>query len=271
MSTCESSPGLVSPARLPFGVAVLGGPTTVLDVLGRRIVCDPAFDPPTDYGYLQKTSGPAVGLDAVGAVDVVLVSHDLHPDNLDVSGRSYALSSGSVLAPPSAARRLGGPAGGLDAWSTWTSPDGVLSVTAVPARHGPADGEVDEDGFVNCEVSGFVVTAAGAPTVYISGDNASLEIVLEIRERLGSPDVAVLFAGAASVPTKFRGRPLTLTADRAAAAAEILGSPHVVVAHQEGWAHFRDDASATYRAFDEVGIAGRLCQAPLGTWCSAAL
>lgn len=271
MSTCELSLGTVGPARLPFGVAVLGGPTTVLDVLGRRLVCDPTFDPPTDYGYLQKTAGPAVGLELVGSADVVLVSHDLHPDNLDVAGRTFALSSGSVLAPLSAARRLGGPSVGLDAWSSWTSPDGVLSVTAVPARHGPADGEVDEDGFVNCEVSGFVVTAAGAPTVYISGDNASLEIVLEIRERLGSPNVAVLFAGGASVPTKFRGRPLTLTADRAAAAAEILGSPHIVVAHQDGWAHFRDDARATYRAFDEVGIAGRLCQARLGMWCSAAL
>lgn len=115
MSTCRCL-GPVSPARLPFGVAVLGGPTTVLDVLGRRIVCDPTFDPPTDYGYLQKTAGPAVGLDQVGSADVVLVSHDLHPDNLDVSGRSFALSAGSLLAPPSAAGRLGGPAVGLDAW-----------------------------------------------------------------------------------------------------------------------------------------------------------
>ncbi|WGX95994.1 MBL fold metallo-hydrolase [Nocardioides sp. L-11A] len=268
MSTCDGPRGSVTPARLPFGVAVLGGPTTVLDVLGRRLVCDPTFDPPTDYGYLRKTVGPAVPVAAVGVPDVVLVSHDLHPDNLDHAGRSFASASPVVLAPRSAAGRLGGPALGLDAWSTWTGPDGVLSVTAVPARHGPADGEVDEDGFVNCEVAGFVVTADGAPTVYVSGDNASLEIVRDVRDRLGAPDVAVLFAGGASVPSKFRGRPLSLTADRAAAAAEILGSAHVVVAHQQGWGHFRDDAAATRRAFDDAGIAARLCLAELGHWCT---
>ncbi|MDT7663502.1 MAG: hypothetical protein QOD04_3058, partial [Pseudonocardiales bacterium] len=78
--------GRVSGDRLEFGIGVLGGPTTVLDIAGTRLVMDPTFDPPGDKGYLTKTRGPAVSQDELGPVDVVLVSHDLHPDNLDESG-----------------------------------------------------------------------------------------------------------------------------------------------------------------------------------------
>ena len=43
---------------------------------------------------------------------------------------------------------------------------GSLTVTAVPAVHGPEDGERDADGFVNCEVIGFVLAGQDLPTVY---------------------------------------------------------------------------------------------------------
>jgi L-ascorbate metabolism protein UlaG (beta-lactamase superfamily) len=268
MSISEASYAAVTPERRDFGIAVLGGPTTVVDVAGHRLICDPTFDPPTDYGYLQKTIGPAVDESAVGGVDVALVSHDLHPDNLDVAGRDFALAAPVLLTPATAAERLGPPAVPLDPWSTWASADGRLRVTGVPARHGPADGELNEEGFVNCEVVGFVIQADPAPTIYISGDNASLEIVRDIRERLGTIDCAVLFAGSAAVVTKFGGRPLSLTAERAAAAAEILGSPQVVVAHQSGWKHFQQGADDTHAAFTAAGILDRLCEVPLGCWCS---
>jgi hypothetical protein len=103
--------------------------------------------------------------------------------------------------------------------------------------------------------------------VYVSGDNASLEHVRAVRERTGELDVAVLFAGAASVPAKFQGRPLSLTAARAAAAAEVLAAAHVVVAHQTGWTHFHEGPQDTRRAFTQVGISTALCRAPLGRWC----
>jgi L-ascorbate metabolism protein UlaG (beta-lactamase superfamily) len=267
MSTCDSHTAAVTSERVPFGVAVLGGPTTLIDIAGHRVLCDPTFDPPTDYGYLQKLQGPAVPASALGGVDVVLVSHDQHPDNLDTSGRELALRAPVLLTTPTSAGRLGEPATGLRTWSTWTSEDESLAVTALPARHGPADGEPGEDGFVNCEVTGFLLDARGGPRVYVSGDNASLEHVREIRERVGALDCAVLFAGAASVPAKFDGRPLSLTAGRAAAAAEVLGAGHVVVAHQSGWAHFRQGAEQTREAFHGAGIGHLLCSAPLGSWC----
>lgn len=86
---------------------------------------------------------------------------------------------------------------------------GHLTVQAVPAVHGPEDGDRDADGNVNCEVTGFVLSGPGLPTIYISGDNASIRTVAEISRRLPDIDVAVLHAGAARVPAKFGGRPLT--------------------------------------------------------------
>lgn len=266
MWTCETSTwARLTPERKQFGVTVIGGPTTVLDVAGHRFLCDPTFDPPGDYGYLVKVHGPAVDIAAVGHVDTVLLSHDLHPDNFDRSGRDFALAAPRVLAPTTTAHRLGHPVQGRSAWETWDLHE--MTITAVPARHGPADGEVNDEGFINCEVTGFVIEAPDMPKTYISGDNASLELVRDIHNRFGAMDCVVLFAGAASVDTKFDGRPLSLTSERAVAAAEILDSRHVIVAHQDGWRHFSQNVDDTRRAFADAGLSDRLCSAPLGHQC----
>ena len=76
---------------------VVGGPTAVLDLGGLRIVSDPTFDAPGPHGYLTKTSGPAVADAELGSVDLVLISHDNHPDNLDDRGRALALAAPLVL------------------------------------------------------------------------------------------------------------------------------------------------------------------------------
>jgi L-ascorbate metabolism protein UlaG (beta-lactamase superfamily) len=141
-------------------------------------------------------------------VDAVLVSHDQHPDNFDDDGRRMALAAPLLLTHPGAAGRLGPPAVGLAPWQSHElgGGPGSLTVQAVPAVHGPADGQRDAGGHVNCEVTGFVLSGPGLPTVYLSGDNASMAAVKDVADRVGRVDVAVLFAGAASVPTKERGR-----------------------------------------------------------------
>jgi L-ascorbate metabolism protein UlaG (beta-lactamase superfamily) len=262
--------GHVGSERLAFGIAVLGGPTTVVDIAGLRIVVDPTFDPPGDKGYLTKLSGPAVTAAELGPVDVVLVSHDLHPDNLDDSGREFALAAPLLVTGPRSAGRLGQAATPLAVWETASvargDGPGDLTIRAVPAMHGPVDGVRDADGHVNCEVTGFVLAADGVPTVYVSGDNASVGVVAEVGRRVGPIEVAVLFVGAARVPTKERGRPLTLTGERAAAAAAVLGSSVVVPAHCDGWAHFSEGLGRVVEAFDEAGLSDVLRTADPGSW-----
>ncbi|HEY1565546.1 MAG TPA: MBL fold metallo-hydrolase [Solirubrobacteraceae bacterium] len=172
---------------------LIGGPTAFFTHAGLRWMTDPAFSPPGDYEYLTKLTGPAVEADAVGDIDVVLLSHDHHADNLDPAGREFLPRAGRVLTTGAGAERLGGNAIGLEPWASVEieSPDGsTVTVTAVPAQHGP-DG-TDE---ITGPVIGFVLQAPGAETVYVSGDNASLDVVRHIAERVGGIDIAVLFAG----------------------------------------------------------------------------
>lgn len=250
--------------RVPFGIAVLGGPTTVIDVHGLRVVTDPTFDPPGSYGYLTKTAAPAREPHELGSVDVVLVSHDQHLDNLDARGRAFAQAAPFVLSTPASAPHLGPHARALRPWEKVVHRSGVR-FTSVPATHGPADG-AGPGGVVNCEVTGFLIEPPGGPVVYVGGDNASLAVVREVADHADRIDFAVLNAGGARVPAKFDGRPLTLTAERAAAAAELLRARQVVVAHQEGWEHFADGPEATRRAFWEAGIESVLATSVTGCW-----
>jgi L-ascorbate metabolism protein UlaG (beta-lactamase superfamily) len=109
----------------------LGGPTTVIDFGGRRILMDPTFDEPGPHDYLKKTVGPAISADALGPLDAVLVSHDQHPDNFDDEGRRVALAAPLVLTNPGAATRLGPPAVGLEPFDSFelTASDGAKAVT----------------------------------------------------------------------------------------------------------------------------------------------
>jgi L-ascorbate metabolism protein UlaG (beta-lactamase superfamily) len=239
-------------------VQLVGGPTAVLEYAGLRWLTDPAFSPPGEYeGGLRKTTGPALAADAVGAIDVVLLSHDHHSDNLDPDGRAFLPRAGQVLTTVAGAERLGGNAVGIEPWSSVTV--GEVTVTAVPAQHGP-----DGTDHITGPVIGFLLAAPGLETVYVSGDNASLDVVRAIADRAGPVAVAVLFAGAVQLPHRFDGAYLTLSSDRAAEAARILGARAVVPLHYEGWSHFTQGEAELRAAFAGNGVSDRLVVAERG-------
>ena len=236
-------------------VTSVGGPTVLLDLAGLRLLTDPTFSPPGRYlstsgATLTKTAGPATTPADLGPVDAVLLSHDQHPDNLDDAGRAHLPHVPLTLTTDAAAARLGAPARGLAPWQHTDLPG--VRVTAVPAQHGPAGAEA-----VMGHVTGFVLTGPGVPTVYVSGDNASLEVVAEIARRLGPVDVAVLFAGAARSGAFDNGL-LTLDSARAAEAADLLGARWVVGAHLEQWAHLKEGPEELRAAFEKAGLGDRL-------------
>jgi L-ascorbate metabolism protein UlaG (beta-lactamase superfamily) len=215
------------------------------------------FFPSGEYaGGLVKTTGPAVAIDDLGPINVVLVSHDHHSDNLDPAGRELALRLPRVFTTSAGAERLGGGVVGLDPWDAMTVdvPDGAaVTVTAVPALHGPPGSEQ-----VTGPVIGFLLSCPGQERVYISGDNASLDVVRAIAERAGPIPVAILFAGAVQLSRRFDGAYLTLSADRAAEAAIILEARTAIPLHFEGWTHFTQGADELRAAFHGNGIADRL-------------
>ena len=236
-------------------VTWVGGPTAILEYAELRILTDPTFDAPGEYDsdgdLLVKTAGPGVALDELGTIDLVLLSHHEHEDNLDVTGAEL-IRTLPTLSTAKAGADLGKPVVGLDCWESHRV--GNITVTAAPALHGPPGIEP-----IIGPVIGFVLEAPDAPTVYVSGDNASLDLVRQIAERFPSIDVAVLFAGAARVPSIDAA--LTLTSKDAAEAADILGAPIVVGLHTEDWKHFSES-----RADLEAAFAGtdRLVATPRG-------
>jgi L-ascorbate metabolism protein UlaG (beta-lactamase superfamily) len=247
-----------------FPVRVFGGPTALFEYGGLRFLTDPTFDEPGDYSRdgrraLTKTA-PAAGSPAdLGHIDVVLLSHDEHPDNLDHSGRALLADVPLTLTTPGGAQRLGHAARGLADWESielGRPSGGTITVTGVPAIHGPgARAEVEP---ITGQVVGFVLTGEGLPTVYISGDNASLEVVKEIAERFGPVDTAIIFAGAPRFSVLFDGELIVLNSAQAAEAATILGARRVVPVHYDSWAHFTEGRDELIAAFTTAGLADRL-------------
>jgi len=240
-------------------ITYIGGPTAILEYGGLTIVTDPTFDPPGTYAepgstVLVKTEGPAIARADLPPVDLVLLSHHGHRDNLDYEGLELIASGVPTLSTMQAATELfGGSVVGLDSWEEYTA--GGVTITAVPALHGPPGSEP-----LVGEVTGFVLEAPGEPRVYVSGDNASLPLVRQIAEHFGGFDIAVLFAGAARV-ARIDGQ-LTLTSTDAAEAARILGVAHVVGLHTEHWEHFSETRGELEAAFEGTGL---LVQTPAGT------
>ena len=243
---------------------LVGGPTAILEYAGLRWLTDPSLSPPGEYeGGLVKTTGPALDPEAIVPIDVVLLSHEHHSDNLDPAGREFLPSARRVLTTVEGAERLGGNATGLEPWASVEierADGGTVTITATPAQHGP-----DGTDHLTGPVIGFVLAGPGLETVYVSGDNASLDVVRGIAERFGDVDVAVLHAGAVQRSYRFDGAYLTLSSDWAAEAAKILGARVAIPIHFEGWTHFTQGADALRAAFAGYGIADRLALAERGT------
>lgn len=215
------------------------------------MITDPTFDAPQSYEDpgstpLVKTAGPAIPRADIGSIDLVLLSHHSHSDNLDYEGLELIATGVPTLSTMQAASDLfGGSVIGLDNWETHEVGD--VTVTAVPALHGPRGSEP-----LVGPVIGFVLEAPGEPTVYVSGDNASLPLVSHIAEYFPRIEIALLFAGAARVPD-IDGA-LTLTSEDAAEAARILGVREVVGLHTEDWEHFSESRAQLEASFAGSGL-----------------
>jgi L-ascorbate metabolism protein UlaG (beta-lactamase superfamily) len=222
-------------------VTYIGGPTALIELGSLRFLTDPTFDPagteyPTPAYVLRKTNAPAIPAAAFGAVDAVLLSNDHHVDNLDHAGRLVLPQVERTLTTTVGAERLGPTATGLAAWQWVDLParDGrPIRVTALPARHGPAEGD-------RGPVIGFALAYADDParTVYLSGDTVWFDQVAAIARRM-SVQVAFLWMGAARVPQVGPAHP-TFTAAEAIEAARAFPLAPIVPFHFEGWAHFTE-------------------------------
>ena len=230
-------------------VTHVGGPTVLLELGGWRVLTDPTFDPPGghyDFGRgtsSDKVAGPALSPDEVLPVDVVLLTHDQHADNLDAAGRALLATVPETVTTRSAVPRLDVPARGLSAGSTHVFHSAgreTLEVTATPARHGPPLSRP-----LVGEVVGFLVRCGGV-TVWITGDTV---LFGGLRRALDGVRVDVMIVHVGGVRFGLTG-PVryTLTGERMVELVRWVRPRVAVPVHYEGWSHFADGPAGLDRA-----------------------
>ncbi|MDG3441997.1 MBL fold metallo-hydrolase [Nitrospirillum amazonense] len=238
-------------------LTLIGGPTTLIEVGGFRLLTDPTFDPPGLYREtpvrFEKTSGPALSPAEIGPLDAVLLSHDQHFDNLDNSGRALLPTVPITYTTPAGAHRLGGNAVGLAPFETrelWSDDGRRLFITATPARHGPVGIEP-----ISGDVAGFLLgVERPGDALYVTGDTVWYEGTAEVAHRF-TPKVVMLFTGAAEPRGRFH---MTMDSNDALEAARAFPDSALVAVHNEGWVHFKESAAQLAATFSTLGVAARL-------------
>jgi L-ascorbate metabolism protein UlaG (beta-lactamase superfamily) len=255
----------------------VGGPTTLLEVGGWRLLTDPTFDPAGGkyrFGWgtgSRKLAGPAIAASELGPIDAVLLTHDHHDDNLDAAGRGILPSAGVVVTTVAGAGRLGGGARGLEAWATTRlEADGrpSIEITATPCRHGPPGSRP-----IVGDVIGFALRWEGQEhgVLWISGDTVLYDGVREVPQRL-QVGTALLHLGGVRFPVTGPVR-YTMTAEDAVELCGLVRPRTAIPIHYEGWKHFQQGREAIERIFSAAPgeIRDSVRWLPIGTGLDVAV
>jgi len=245
-------------------MTLVGGPTFVISLGGQRILIDPCFDPPQTYtgkgtegtNGMTKTVGPAFSIEELSPIDIVLITHDHHIDHLDYAGAEIIRGVEHVYTTVEGAERLGDGVVGLGKFATSTLPrpdGGTLTITGVPAQHGP-----DPIWKLAGPCNGFILEGDGLPKIYISGDNSSVDVAKEIVDHVGPVDVAFMFGGGARFDEIENGALITMANEDSATVAKMFDAASIVPVHTEGWVHFLEDAESMRLAFEAAGLGDRV-------------
>ncbi len=179
-------------------VTFIGHSSFLLQTAGHGLLIDPVFA--TRLILLRRQRRPGVRVADLPRIDAVLLTH-AHMDHLNIPSlravtremRRRDLPAPVAIVPNGVAdlvRNLGFREVTSLRW--WDSTElGPLTITSTPSQHWGARMFSDTHrGF-----GGYALEAAGAPTIYHSGDTAYFNGFHEIGNRL-HPDIALLPIGA---------------------------------------------------------------------------
>lgn len=235
----------------------------IIDINGFKILTDPTLNKrdgllpqyvSSPLAFSKKYVDPALSTDEIGKVDLVLLSHDHHSDNLDKKGKAFIKTVKTVLSTKDAVKRLKNDNTiGLDNWDEYTiETEKVkqLKITAIPAQHTNIK-RLDK---VMGKVIGFTIEWEGQKDgcIYISGDTVLFEGIYELSRRK-KVDTAILHLGAGAFPYLKRNLRVTMNGEEAIETTKILNANRVIPIHYEGWWHFKQSAKALKDEIEKSG------------------
>lgn len=233
----------------------------LLDINGFRILTDPTLNQKDRFfpqyvssplAFSKKYIDPALSIEEIGNIDLVLLSHDHHSDNLDKKGRAFIKTVKTVLSTQDAVVRLkNGNTVGLDNWQEYavdTEKVKGMKVTAIPAQHTNIK-RLDK---LMGKVIGFTIEweAQRNGCIYISGDTVLFDGIYEL-ERRKKIDIAILHLGAGAFPYLKKNLRVTMNAAEAIETTSLLNPNLVIPIHYDGWWHFKQSVSSLYAEIAE--------------------
>ena len=237
----ERSPGFISdveqsiPPRRVEGsglrTTLVNHSTVLLQQRGCNILTDPIWSerasPLSSIGPRRRRK-PGVSWEDLPPIDTVLISHN-HYDHLDLPTlrRLAARGDSTFIVPAGGARLLRreniGPAHEMD-WGDSLSLRS-LTIHCVPALHFSSRGIYDRNQTLWC---GYVIECRER-LVYFAGDTGFGRHFAQIREKFGSPRLALLPIGAYE-PRWFMA-PIHMGPDEAVRAHDILAARTSIAIH----------------------------------------
>jgi L-ascorbate metabolism protein UlaG (beta-lactamase superfamily) len=235
----------------------------LLNINGFKILTDPTLDKKdgifpqyvsSPLAFSKKYCDPALSNEEIGKVDLVLLSHDHHSDNLDKNGRAFIKTVNTVLSTKDAVKRLKNDnTVGLDNWEEYTvETEKVpqLKITAIPAQHTNIK-RLDK---VMGKVIGFAIEWEGQKNgcLYISGDTVLFEGIYELKRRK-KVDIAILHLGAGAFPYLKKNLRVTMNGEEAIETTKLLNPNRVIPIHYEGWWHFKQSVKSLKNEIEQSG------------------
>lgn len=236
----------------------------LLNINRYKILTDPtlnkkdAFFPQyvsSPLAFSKKYIDPALTTKEIGKVDLVLLSHDHHSDNLDKNGRAFIKTVDTVLSTEDAVMRLNNTntigLANLEEYFVPTEKVKGLKITAIPAQHTNIK-RLDK---VMGKVIGFTIEWDGQKNgcIYISGDTVLFEGIYELNKRK-NVDVAILHLGAGAFPYLKRNLRVTMNGEEAIETTRLLDPMMVIPIHYEGWWHFKQSVKSLKNEIEQSGV-----------------
>jgi L-ascorbate metabolism protein UlaG (beta-lactamase superfamily) len=206
--------------------------TVLLQQRGSNILTDPIWSErasPLSWIGPRRRRKPGISWDHLPRIDAVLISHN-HYDHLDLPTlrRLAARGESAFIVPSRGARLLRseniGPVHELD-WGESLSLAPGLTIHCVPALHFSSRGIHDRNRTLWC---GYMIECQER-LIYFAGDTGFGRHFAQIREKFGSPRLALLPIGAYE-PRWFMS-PVHMAPDEAMRAHQILAARTSIAIH----------------------------------------